>query len=75
MKYIYLLIAIIAEVIATSALNASNQFTRWVPGLITLIGYGVAFYFLSLTLRFMPVGLVYASWSGLVLHPASSIMI
>lgn len=65
MKYIYLLIAIIAEVIATSALNASNQFTRWVPGLITLIGYGVAFYFLSLTLRFMPVGLVYASWSGL----------
>lgn len=65
MKYVYLLIAIIAEVIATSALNASNQFTRWVPGVITLIGYGVAFYFLSLTLRSMPVGIVYASWSGI----------
>ncbi len=65
MKYVYLLTAIIAEVIATSALNASDQFTRWVPSLITLVGYGVAFYFLSLTLRSMPVGVVYASWSGI----------
>ncbi|MBD2704609.1 multidrug efflux SMR transporter [Spirosoma sp. BT702] len=64
MKYLYLLIAIIAEVIATSALNASNQFTKWVPSLITLVGYGVAFYFLSLTLRSMPIGIVYAVWSG-----------
>ena len=64
MKYLYLLVAIMAEVIATSALNASNQFTKWLPSLITLIGYGVAFYFLSLTLRSMPVGLVYAVWSG-----------
>ncbi|GAB4000609.1 SMR family transporter [Spirosoma daeguense] len=64
MKYLYLLIAIIAEVVATSALNASNQFTKFIPGLITLIGYGVAFYFLSLTLRSMPIGIVYAAWSG-----------
>ena len=64
MKYVYLLIAILAEVIATSALNASSQFTKWVPSLITLTGYGVAFYFLSLTLRTMPVGVVYAVWSG-----------
>lgn len=64
MKYVYLLIAIIAEVIATSALKASNQFTKWVPGVITLVGYGVAFYFLSLTLRSMPIGIVYATWSG-----------
>ncbi len=65
MKYLYLLLAIIAEVIATSALNASSQFTKWVPSLITLVGYGVAFYFLSLTLRTMPVGIVYAIWSGI----------
>lgn len=64
MKYLYLFAAIVAEVIATSALNASNQFTKWLPGLITIIGYGVAFYFLSLTLRTMPVGIVYAVWSG-----------
>ena len=64
MKYLYLFTAIVAEVIATTALNASNQFTKWLPGLITIIGYGVAFYFLSLTLRTMPVGIVYAVWSG-----------
>lgn len=65
MKYVYLLLAIVAEVIATSALNASAQFTKWLPSLVTVIGYGVAFYFLSLTLRFMPVGIVYALWSGI----------
>jgi small multidrug resistance pump len=64
MKYLYLLVAIVAEVIATSALNASNQFTKLVPSLITCIGYGLAFYCLSLTLRSMPVGIVYAVWSG-----------
>jgi len=53
-----------AEVVATSALNASNQFTKWVPSVIAVIGYGLAFYFLSLTLRSMPIGLVYAVWSG-----------
>ena len=65
MKYVFLLIAIVAEVIATSALNASNQFTKWLPSLITVVGYGAAFYFLSLALRSMPVAVAYAIWSGL----------
>jgi small multidrug resistance pump len=64
MKYVFLLVAIVAEVIATSSLNASNQFTKWLPSLITVLGYGTAFYFLSLALRSMPVGVAYAIWSG-----------
>lgn len=62
---IYLLIAIVAEVIATSALKASNGFTNALPTAIVVLGYGAAFYFLSLTLRTMPVGIAYAIWSGL----------
>ena len=65
MTYFYLLIAIASEVVATSALKASNSFTVLLPSLITLAGYAVAFYFLSLTLRTIPVGIVYAIWSGL----------
>ncbi len=65
MTYLSLLVAIASEVIATSALKASNGFTVLVPSLITLVGYGIAFYFLSLTLRTIPVGIVYAIWSGL----------
>ena len=64
MIYFYLLVAIALEVIATSALKATDGFTRLAPSLVTLIGYGLAFYFLSLTLRTMPVGIVYAVWSG-----------
>jgi small multidrug resistance pump len=64
MVYFYLLVAIALEVIATSALKATDGFTRLAPSLVTLIGYGLAFYFLSLTLRTMPVGIVYAVWSG-----------
>ena len=64
MIYVYLLVAIALEVIATSALKATDGFTRLAPSLVTLIGYGLAFYFLSLTLRTMPVGIVYAVWSG-----------
>jgi small multidrug resistance pump len=60
----WLVIAIIAEVIATSALRASNGFTRLVPSVIVVVGYGLAFYGLSLTLRNIPVGIVYAVWSG-----------
>ncbi|WP_415914037.1 DMT family transporter [Paraburkholderia sp. J12] len=60
----WLVIAIIAEVIATSALRASNGFTRLVPSTIVVLGYGLAFYGLSLTLRSIPVGIVYAVWSG-----------
>jgi small multidrug resistance pump len=62
--YGWLAIAILAEVIATSALKSSNGFSRLWPSVITVIGYGVAFYGLSLTLRTVPLGLAYALWSG-----------
>jgi small multidrug resistance pump len=64
MKYLFLAIAIISEVIATSALKASNGFTQLVPSILVLVGYGSALYFLSLTLRAIPVGVAYAIWSG-----------
>jgi small multidrug resistance pump len=62
--YLYLGIAIVAEVVATSALKASEGFTRTGPSLIVAIGYGVAFYFLSLVLKTVPMGVAYAIWSG-----------
>ena len=63
--YLYLALAILAEVTATSALAASAQFTRLLPSLVVVVGYGVAFWLLSLTLKTMPVGIVYAIWSGM----------
>ncbi|MBP7610852.1 MAG: multidrug efflux SMR transporter [Steroidobacteraceae bacterium] len=60
----YLAIAIVAEVIATSALKASAGFSRAGPSAVVVIGYGIAFYFLSLTLQSIPVGVTYAIWSG-----------
>ena len=60
----YLAVAIVAEVIATSALKASEGFSRLVPSLVVVAGYGSAFFCLSLTLRTIPVGIVYAIWSG-----------
>ncbi|MDQ6955372.1 MAG: multidrug efflux SMR transporter [Mariprofundaceae bacterium] len=65
MAYIYLAMAIIAEVAATSALKASEEFTRLWPSLIVVAGYGIAFYCMTLTLRTIPVGITYAIWSGL----------
>lgn len=65
MTYLYLGLAIVAEVTATSALKESESFTRLGPSLITAAGYAAAFYFLSVTLRTMPVGIVYGLWSGL----------
>ncbi|WP_109698911.1 DMT family transporter [Chitinophaga deserti] len=65
MKYVLLGIAIISEVIATSALKASEGFTRFWPSAIVIAGYGIAFYCLSLTLKTIPVGIAYAIWSGL----------
>lgn len=62
--YVYLGIAIVAEVCATSALKASQNFTRLGPSIVTVLGYVIAFYFLSLTLRTMPTGIAYAIWSG-----------
>jgi len=54
----------VSEVVATSALKAANGFTRWGPSLLIVAGYATAFYFLSLTLRFIPLGIAYAIWSG-----------
>jgi small multidrug resistance pump len=63
--YLLLGIAIVAEVIATSALRAADGFTRLLPSIMVVIGYAVAFLCLSLTLKSIPVGIVYAIWSGL----------
>jgi small multidrug resistance pump len=65
MKYVYLLIAILSEVAATTALKASDQFTRLWPSVIVVLGYASAFYFMSLTLKSIPVGITYAIWSGI----------
>jgi small multidrug resistance pump len=64
MQWLYLSIAILAEVVATSSLKAAEGFTRLTPSLMVILGYGTAFYFLSLTLRTMQVGTAYAIWSG-----------
>lgn len=63
MPYLFLAIAIVAEVIATSFMKLSDGFTKPVPSLVTAIGYLIAFYFLSLTLRTVPTGVAYAIWS------------
>lgn len=65
MTFVFLTLAIVAEVMATSALKASMGFTRPLPSLLVVIGYGVAFYLLSLVLRTLPVGIAYAIWAGL----------
>ncbi|MCW0234149.1 MAG: SMR family transporter [Ferrovibrio sp.] len=65
MAYLYLGIAIFAEVIATSLLKASAEFTKVWPSIGTVVGYGIAFYCLSLALRSIPVGITYAIWSGI----------
>jgi small multidrug resistance pump len=64
MSYVYLGLAIVSEVIATSALKASAEFSRLVPSVVVVLGYAAAFYFLSLTLRTIPIGVAYAIWSG-----------
>ena len=65
MTFVYLVLAIVAEVIATSALKASMGFTRPLPSVVVVVGYGLAFYLLSLVLRTLPVGVAYAIWAGL----------
>ncbi|GAA2819637.1 small multidrug resistance pump [Aminobacter aminovorans] len=64
MNYIYLIVAVAFEVVATSALKETNGFTRLWPSVVALAGYACAFYFLSLVLRQVPVGIVYAMWCG-----------
>lgn len=63
--WLALAIAIVAEVIGTTALKASNEFTRLIPSLIVVVGYGTAFYFMSISMRVLPVGIMYAIWSGM----------
>ena len=63
--WLFLVIAIIAEVIATSALKSSEGFTKLVPSAVVAAGYGIAFYFLSIVMKTIPVGVAYAVWSGL----------
>lgn len=63
-NWLYLAITILGEVVATSALKSSNGFTKPLPSAVVVIGYGVAFYFLSLALKSIPVGVAYAIWAG-----------
>lgn len=63
--YVILALAVLAETIGTTALQASQQFTRPLPSLLVVVAYATSFYLLSITLRTMPVGIVYAFWSGL----------
>ena len=64
MKWVFLMIAICSEVAATSALKSSDGFTRLWPSVFVVLGYGISFYFFSITLRTIPVGIAYAIWSG-----------
>lgn len=64
-QWTFLIIAILSEIVATSFLKASNGFTHLWPSVVAVLGYVVAFYFLSLTLKTMPVGVAYALWSGI----------
>lgn len=64
MNYLPLAIAILAEVIATSALKSTEGFTRLAPSAVVVLGYGIAFYCLAITLKTVPVGVAYAIWSG-----------
>lgn len=65
MGYLYLAIAVIAEVVATSALKSSVGFTKPIPSIVVVVGYGVAFYCLALVLKSLPVGITYAIWAGM----------
>jgi small multidrug resistance pump len=64
MKWLYLSIAIVSEVVGTSALKSSDGFTKLLPSILVILAYVTSFYFLSLTLRVIPVGIAYAIWSG-----------
>jgi len=65
MHYLFLLLAILTETVGTMALQASQQFSRFGPSVVVVVGYAASFYFMALTLKVMPVGIVYAIWSGL----------
>lgn len=64
-NYLFLLVAILLETLATTSLKASEGFTKPLPTVLTILGYIGAFYFLSLTLKTIPLGISYALWSGI----------
>jgi len=64
-NWLFLGVAIAAEVVATSSLKASSGFTKFGPSVVVVLGYAIAFYFLSLTLKAIPIGIAYAVWAGL----------
>lgn len=64
LTYLYLAVAIVAEVVATSCLKSSDGFSKLLPSVITVLGYAISFTFLSITLRVLPIGVAYAIWSG-----------
>lgn len=64
-NYLYLLLAIIAEVVATTALKSAEGFTKFIPSIIVIIGYAISFYLLSIILEHLPLGITYAIWAGL----------
>ena len=64
MAYIFLAVAIITEIFGASMLKLSEGFTRALPAFGTVIGYGISFYFLSLTLKLLPISITYATWAG-----------
>ncbi|WP_172278794.1 SMR family transporter [Chryseobacterium sp. Chry.R1] len=63
-SYLFLILAIVFEIIATTFLKKSEEFSKLIPSIVTIAGYSAAFYFLSLTLRHVPIGITYAIWSG-----------
>ena len=63
-NWVYLGLAIVSEVLATASLKSTEGFTRLMPSIVVLVGYSAAFYFLSLTLDTIPIGVAYAVWSG-----------
>ncbi|WP_350432226.1 multidrug efflux SMR transporter [Shewanella sp. H8] len=64
-SWIFLSVAILTEVVATSALKASDGFSKLAPSIVVVVGYVLSFYFLSLALKSIPVGIAYATWAGL----------
>jgi small multidrug resistance pump len=62
--WLALAIAIVAEVIATSTMKATNEFTRFWPSVVVILGYGTGFYFMTISMRVLPIGIMYALWSG-----------
>lgn len=65
MVYFFLAIAIFAEVVGTSALKATEGFTKFWPSLVVVLGYAFSFYFMALVVKHLPIGVTYAIWSGL----------